>query len=86
MRDVAIRYVPEDKIVELKSLKYYFISFRSVGIYQEDATNRIYNDLKDLLSPKFLEVKTRYKTRGGIEAECSMRSDAQMKTDPIDIR
>jgi len=84
--DVAVRYVPEAKIVELKSLKYYFISFRNVGIYQEDVTNRIYNDLNKLLEPKFIEVKTRYKTRGGIKAECSMRSNAQMTTEPIDIR
>jgi len=72
---VVVRYVPEGKIVELKSLKYYWISYRLVGIYQEDATHEIYEDLKKLLSPKFLEVKTIYKTRGGIDAVCIMNSE-----------
>ena len=47
LADVIIEYFPEGgKCVELKSLKYYFISFRNVGIYQEAATKRIYDDLK----------------------------------------
>ena len=47
---LKIEYFPEGgKCVELKSLKYYIISFRNVGIYQEAATKRIYNDLKNLL-------------------------------------
>ena len=64
--------MPSDSIVELKSLKYYFISFRNVGIYQEDLTNRIYGDLKALLEPKKLYVKTIYNVRGGIEATCEI--------------
>ncbi len=67
---VAITYIPEGKIVELKSLKYYFVSFRNVGIYQEAATNRIYTDLVRLLEPKYLSVETVYNTRGGIDARC----------------
>ncbi len=69
---IYISYVPSDSIVELKSLKYYFISFRNVGIYQEDLTNRIYGDLKALLEPKKLYVKTIYNVRGGIEATCEI--------------
>ena len=47
---VKIEYYPEGrKCVELKSLKYYFISFRNVGIYQEAVTKRIYMDLKKLI-------------------------------------
>ena len=63
---VWVDYVPQNKLVELKSLIYYFISFRNVGIYQEDVTSRIFNDLKPLLEPKELLIKTRYSTRGGI--------------------
>jgi len=68
--EVIIRYVPAGKIVELKSLKYYFISYRNVGIYQEKATDRIFRDLKKLLKPKYLYLETIYNTRGGIDAKC----------------
>ena len=68
--EVTIRYVPSGAIVELKSLKYYFISFRNVGIYQEKATDRIFKDLNKLLKPKYLFLETIYNTRGGIDAKC----------------
>src|SRR6187399_47828 len=42
---VTVEYVPRKKCVELKSLKYYYLSFRNVGIFQEPATARIYKDL-----------------------------------------
>ena len=48
---VWVEYIPQNQLVELKSLKYYFISFRNVGIYQEDVTSRIFNDLFPLLEP-----------------------------------
>lgn len=72
---VEIDYIPDKKIVELKSLKYYFISYRNVGIYQEAATDRIYRDIHRILSPKYLSVKTVYNVRGGILATCIMDSD-----------
>ncbi len=72
---IEIDYIPDKKIVELKSLKYYFMSYRNVGIYQEAATDRIYRDLYRVLSPKFLSVKTVYNVRGGILATCVMDSE-----------
>ena len=72
-----IGYIPNDKIIELKSLKYYITSFRNVGIYQEALTNRIYNDLFKLLEPEFLRIETDYNVRGGINANCVMDSDMQ---------
>ena len=53
-------------------LKYYFVSFRNVGIYQEAVTARIYKDLKEVLKPEQLLVRTIYNTRGGMDvtAEC----------------
>ena len=71
---VIIRYVPKRKLVELKSLKYYFISFRPVGIYQEKATDRIFKDLYRFLEPDMLVVETRYNVRGGILSTCTMDS------------
>ena len=71
---VRIEYTPAKKIVELKSLKYYFVSYRSVGIYQEHATARIFEDLKKALDPAALSVSMTYNTRGGIDATttCSL--------------
>ncbi|MCK4979626.1 MAG: NADPH-dependent 7-cyano-7-deazaguanine reductase QueF, partial [Candidatus Delongbacteria bacterium] len=74
---LSIGYIPNKKIIELKSLKYYITSFRNVGIYQEALTNRIYNDLFKLLDPEFLRIETDYNVRGGINANCVMDSDMQ---------
>ena len=68
---VKIEYHPDGgKCVELKSLKYYFISFRNVGIYQEAVTKRIFQDLKEILDTSKLRVTTIYNTRGGFDTTC----------------
>ena len=64
---LRITYVPERKCVELKSLKYYILSYRNVGIYQEHATARLAEDLWKVLAPKRLTVRTVYNVRGGFE-------------------
>jgi 7-cyano-7-deazaguanine reductase len=69
---LIIRYVPSDRCVELKSLKYYVISFRMVGIFQEHATARIADDLFRLLAPRRLVVTTVYNVRGGFETTCTV--------------
>src|SRR5512147_1326358 len=61
---LTITYVLDRKCVELKSLKYYVTSFRSVGIFQEHATARIAEDLFRLLAPRTLTVQTVYNVRG----------------------
>ena len=68
---LKIEYYPEGgKCVELKSLKYYIVSFRNVGIYQEAVTKRIHGDLKTLLNTSKLQVTTIYSTRGGFDTTC----------------
>ena len=68
---VKIEYYPTGgKCIELKSLKYYFVSFRNVDIYQEGATQRIYNDLKNVLDIEKIRITTVYNTRGGFETTC----------------
>ena len=68
---VKIEYFPTGgKCVELKSLKYYFVSFRNVGIYQEAATKRIYSDLLSALDSEQLMVTTIYNIRGGFQTTC----------------
>ena len=74
---VWIDYISQNKLVELKSLKYYFISFRNFGMYQEDVTSKIFNDLNLLLEPEELLIKTRYSARGGIDTNCTINSKEQ---------
>ena len=71
---VVIEYIPCKLIVELKSLKYYFVSYRNVGIYQEDCTDRIFHDLFSFLKPKYMKVTTMYNTRGGIDSICTIEN------------
>ena len=69
---IIIEYFPEgNKCVELKSLKYYFTSFRNVGIYQEGVTKRIFDDLKILLETDRLQITSIYNIRGGFKTTCS---------------
>ena len=74
---VWVYYIPKNKLVELKSLKYYFISLRNVGIYQEDVTSGICNDLNLLLEPEELLIKTLYSTKEGIDNTCTINSNEQ---------
>ncbi len=69
---LKIEYYPEGgKCLELKSLKYYIVSFRNAGIYQEAVTKRIYGDLKTQLETNRLQVTTIYNTRGGFDTICT---------------
>lgn len=68
---IKIEYFPTGgKCVELKSLKYYFISFRNVGIYQEAVTKRIYNDLSSILQTEKIQITSIYNIRGGFKTIC----------------
>ena len=64
---ITIRYTPDRKIVELKSLKYYLMQYRNVGIYYEHVVNRILEDLVTALAPKSMEVIGDFTSRGGID-------------------
>ena len=63
---IKIRYVPDKKLVESKSLKLYLTSFRNHGTFHEDVINTIADDLIKLLEPRYLEVEGLFKARGGI--------------------
>jgi 7-cyano-7-deazaguanine reductase len=63
---VRITYVPGPSIVELKSLKLYLWSFREEGVFHEDVTNRILDDLVAALTPRQMTVTTDWRIRGGI--------------------
>ena len=61
-----IKYVPKNLLIELKSLKYYLLSYTSVGIVQEHAANKILNDLIEKYDPVSITVELDYKIRGGL--------------------
>ncbi|MBO8173459.1 MAG: NADPH-dependent 7-cyano-7-deazaguanine reductase QueF [Bacillaceae bacterium] len=67
--DIKITFVPNEKLVEMKSLKYYLTSYRNVGIYQEHATNRILQDLVALIDPLYMKVEALWNARGGLGTE-----------------
>ena len=64
---ITIRYVPDEHIVELKSLKYYLLQYRQVGIFYESLVNRILDDLVAVVEPKRMEVIGEFTPRGGIK-------------------
>jgi len=75
---VRIEYVPGDWILELKSLKYYLLSWRDVGAAQEDITALLYQDvLRHLENPDYLVTTTTYNVRGGINTTCTVDSRTQ---------
>ncbi len=65
---VTLRFIPDQTCVELKSLKLYYQSFRNEGIYYEAVTNRIADDLAAAMKPRWMEVVTDWKGRGGIRS------------------
>jgi 7-cyano-7-deazaguanine reductase len=58
-------------LLELRSLKYYLLSYRNVGIYQEHAVNRILEDLVRAARPKRMKVTADYRIRGGVHTVAS---------------
>ena len=75
---LRVEYVPGDWLIELKSLKYYIVSWRTIGAAQEDITALVYNDLMaELENPQYLVVSTEYNVRGGINATCTVDSRSQ---------
>lgn len=73
---VKIDYIPGKVLIELRSLKYYLLSYRNVGIYQEHAVNRILDDLVQCAKPKWMKVELDYKVRGGIHTVVSREYQA----------
>ena len=64
---INITYVPDQSIVELKSLKLYMVKFRNIGIFHEHVTNRILDDFTKACKPKKIEITGDFNPRGGIK-------------------
>lgn len=70
---ITIKYIPNERCVELRSLKYYILGYRNLGIFYENAVNRILKDFVNACRPKWCQVHGEFNVRGGmrsiIEAE-----------------
>lgn len=66
---INIKYVPDQEILEFKSLKFYLTSYRTVEIFYEAATNKMLNDLVNILKPRRMEIVTDWNIRGGTKAK-----------------
>lgn len=70
--EIIIEYVPQDTLIELKSLKFYLLSYRNVGILQEHAVNQILKDLVETCNPQKMKVKGIFNLRGGLKTEATV--------------
>jgi 7-cyano-7-deazaguanine reductase len=88
--EIEVVFVPDELCVELKSLKYYFVSFRSKGIFYEAVTNEILEDLASAIKPRWMEVTGRFSTRGGLHssvvAKFSKGEDPLPKSSRVSIK
>lgn len=66
---IRIRYVPDEGIVELKSLKLYLFAYRDVGIFHEHVTNRILDDFVAACRPLYCSIEGDFNVRGGIKTK-----------------
>ena len=71
---IYIKYIPDQHIVELRSLKLYLNKYRGIYVAHEEVTNRIYNDLLQALQPRFLEVSGDFNPRGNVKTVIKLSS------------
>ncbi len=72
---ITIEYSPNILCLELKSLKYYFLSFRDKGIFYEAVINQILDDLVDACKPNYMSVTGKFSTRGGMNSTIVVEYD-----------
>lgn len=82
---IYIKYIPKDLCIELKSLKLYMTSYRNIGAFHEAITNKICNDLVEIIAPNYLEVKIKFNVRGGIYTEVQCRNINDAWTDKLNL-
>ena len=82
---LQLEYVPGGTCVELKSLKLYIASYRNVGAFHEAVTNRILDDLRTLLAPRFIRLRAEFNVRGGIYTTVIVEHRAPDWTPPADV-
>lgn len=69
---LTIEYIPDEKCIELKSLKLYLQKFRNEGIFYENVSNRILDDLVAVLEPRYMQLNAEFTPRGGIHSKITV--------------
>ena len=64
--EIIIEYIPHELCVELKSLKFYILAYRNLGIFYENAVNRIFEDFAKTVKPRWVKIRGKFNPRGGI--------------------
>jgi 7-cyano-7-deazaguanine reductase len=75
---LTITYTPRARCIELKSLKLYLQSFRNEGIFYENVTNAILDDLVAVLTPQWMKIEAAFSPRGGITEKVTVQHVATM--------
>ncbi|MCK5742062.1 MAG: NADPH-dependent 7-cyano-7-deazaguanine reductase QueF [Chlorobi bacterium] len=70
---MTVKYVPDEKCLELKALKYYYLEFRDKGIFYEAVSNQILEELVEACDPLEMEVVSEWGTRGGMHSIISVK-------------
>src|SRR5919106_1033817 len=78
--EIRITYVPDQRCIELKALKYYLVDFRNKGIFYEQVTNQILDDLVAVCQPRHMTVVGDFSVRGGIKTEVTVSYDKPAAT------
>ncbi len=86
--EIRITYVPDRRCVELKGLKYYLIDYRSRGIFYEQVTNQILDDLVAACQPRRMTVVGDFSVRGGISTQvvATYEKPAARRKGPVGTR
>ncbi|HAH30699.1 MAG TPA: NADPH-dependent 7-cyano-7-deazaguanine reductase QueF [Elusimicrobia bacterium] len=79
---ITVEYIPGKMVLELKSLKYYFLQYRNIGIFMENIANRVLDDVVRAIKPKSCTVTGEFTPRGGLRSVIT----AQYKRKPQKIR
>ena len=72
---MTIQYEPDRKCIELKSFKMYMTAYRNIGIFYENAVNRMLRDLVKAVDPVWMTVAGEFNARGGIKTRIDARHD-----------
>jgi 7-cyano-7-deazaguanine reductase len=76
---VTIHYLPDKLCLELKSLKYYILAYRNLGIFYENAVNRILDDVAGACRPTWAVVRGEFTTRGGMHTTVEARYPRKLR-------
>jgi len=82
---ITVTYIPDRLCVELKSLKMYMQAYRSQGIFYENVTNVILEDLLEVVQPRWMQIRAEFTPRGGISSTITAEHYAEAPTDELQV-